>query len=101
MPKTVALGDHFERFITDQVSAGRYNNDSEVVRAGLRLLEEHELKLRELRALIDEGDRALAAGQMKVVTDPGTFASDLIARGRKRQGKRLLKRMPLRSCCVA
>lgn len=87
MPKTVALGDHFEKFITDQVAAGRYNNDSEVVRAGLRLLEEHELKLRQLRALIDEGDRALAEGRVTAVTDPDTFAGGIIARGRQRARK--------------
>jgi antitoxin ParD1/3/4 len=88
MPKTVALGDHFEKFISDQVAAGRFNNDSEVVRAGLRLLEEHELKLRELRALIDEGDRALAAGQTTTITDPGAYAANVIAQGRSRQTRR-------------
>lgn len=87
MPKTVALGDHFEKFIADQVSAGRYNNDSEVVRAGLRLLEEHELKLRQLRALIDEGDQALAEGRITTVTDPDAFAGGIIARGRQRARK--------------
>ena len=87
MPKTVSLGEHFEKFIADQVSAGRYNNDSEVVRAGLRLLEEHELKLRELRALIDEGDKALAEGRVIVVSDPRAFAKDVIARGRLRAAK--------------
>lgn len=88
MPKSVAIGDHFEKFIAEQVAAGRYNNDSEVVRAGLRLLEEHELKLRELRALIDEGDRALAAGQTTTVTDPASYAASVIARGRSRQTRR-------------
>jgi antitoxin ParD1/3/4 len=87
MPKTVALGAHFEKFITDQVSAGRYNNDSEVVRAGLRLLEEHELKLRQLRAMIDEGDQALAEGRVTVVTDPDAFAARIVARGQRRGSK--------------
>lgn len=88
MPKTVALGDHFEKFIADQVSAGRYNNDSEVVRAGLRLLEEHELKLRELRGLINEGEKALAEGRATRITDPGAFAADVIARGKQRVAKK-------------
>ncbi|HEX5932931.1 MAG TPA: type II toxin-antitoxin system ParD family antitoxin [Pseudorhizobium sp.] len=38
----VALGNHYEEFIKKQLESGRYNNASEVVRAGLRLLEDHE-----------------------------------------------------------
>lgn len=38
----VALGKHFEEFVQKQLDTGRYNNASEVVRAGLRLLEDHE-----------------------------------------------------------
>jgi antitoxin ParD1/3/4 len=87
MPKSVALGHHFEQFVADQVAQGRYNNESEVVRAGLRLLEEHELKLKELRALIDEGDRAYAEGRVTVVEKPGDLAADIIARGRARAAK--------------
>lgn len=84
MAKSVALGDHFEKFVTEQVAHGRYNNESEVVRAGLRLLEEHELKLKELRALIDEGDQAYADGRYTVVEKAGDFAADIVARGRQR-----------------
>ena len=52
---SIALGEHFAAFIEEQVAQGRYGNMSEVVRAGLRLLEEREAKLRSLRAAIDEG----------------------------------------------
>lgn len=39
----VALGNHYEEFVKKQLDSGRYNNASEVVRAGLRLLEDHEV----------------------------------------------------------
>lgn len=88
MAKSVALGAHFEKFVADQVALGRYNNESEVMRAGLRLLEEHELKLKELRALIDDGDRALAEGRMLTINDPRQYANSVIERGRKRAAAR-------------
>ncbi len=44
MPRntSVTLGEHFERFIAKQIKAGRFESKSEVVRAAMRLLEEHE-----------------------------------------------------------
>lgn len=39
---SIALGDHYEKFIKRQLESGRYNNASEVVRAGLRMLEDFE-----------------------------------------------------------
>lgn len=48
MPTGVALGNHFEEFVKKQLESGRFNNVSEVVRAGLRLLEDEE-KLRQIR----------------------------------------------------
>lgn len=61
MPKTtsISLGEHFSAFITDQLSAGRYGSASEVVRAGLRILEEHETKHTALQNAITAG---LASG---------------------------------------
>jgi len=60
MPKNTSfsLGDHFSGFIEDQLSAGRYDNASEVVRAGLRLLEEQETRLAILRAALVEGENS-------------------------------------------
>jgi antitoxin ParD1/3/4 len=45
----VSIGDRWEEFINNTVKAGRYNSASEVVREGLRLVEEHETKLMSLR----------------------------------------------------
>jgi len=60
MSRSVALGEHFEEFIDEQVKSGRFNNASEVMRAGLRLLEDSEkmraLRLEELRRLIRDGE---------------------------------------------
>lgn len=50
------LGNHFEGFITKEIKDGRFNSASEVVRAGLRLLEEHEQKVMALRAALIEGE---------------------------------------------
>ncbi len=61
MPTSVALGAHFEAFIKDQVANGRYNNASEVVRDGLRMLEDRQqdrqAKLEALRADLEEGSK--------------------------------------------
>lgn len=51
---SISIGDHFENFIESTVSTGRFNNASEVVRAGLRLLEE-ESRLQVLRQAIQQG----------------------------------------------
>ncbi len=55
---SVDLGDHLTSFVESQVDRGRYSNKSDVVRAGLRLLEEHEAKLAVLRAALTEGEQS-------------------------------------------
>jgi antitoxin ParD1/3/4 len=61
MPRSFALGDHFEAFIEAQLESGRYNNASEVVRDGLRLLEDYEtireVRTAELRHMVEDARR--------------------------------------------
>jgi antitoxin ParD1/3/4 len=55
---SISIGDHFAEFIDEQVTQGRYASASEVVRAGLRLLEEREASLQALRAALVEGENS-------------------------------------------
>ena len=53
---SVTLGEHFDRFIAEQLVRGRYRSASEILREGLRLLEEREAKLEALRAALQKGE---------------------------------------------
>jgi len=55
---SISLGRHYETFIRRQVAGGRYGPASDVIRAGLRLLEEDEAKLAALRSALEEGERS-------------------------------------------
>jgi antitoxin ParD1/3/4 len=55
---SVIIGDHFADFIERQVSEGRYGSASDVVRAGLRLPEEREMRVEVLRAALIEGEQS-------------------------------------------
>ncbi|MFZ0134982.1 MAG: type II toxin-antitoxin system ParD family antitoxin [Desulfobacterales bacterium] len=58
---SITLGEHFDSFISQQIRSGRYASVSEAIRAGLRLLEEREVKILALRqALIDGEESDLA-----------------------------------------
>lgn len=55
---SISIGPHFDSFIQNQIDTGRYTSTSEVVRAGLRLLEEQEEKLKLLRRALIEGEES-------------------------------------------
>jgi antitoxin ParD1/3/4 len=75
---SVSLGTHFASFIDTQVQGGRYGTATDVVRAGLRLLEEHEAKVKALQDALRAG---LESGE------PRTFDSDaFLARMRAKHG---------------
>lgn len=74
MPRntSVTLGEHFERFIAKQIKAGRFESKSEVVRAAMRLLEEHEKRVATLRQALVEGEQsgeALPYSMSKVLAE--------------------------------
>jgi len=71
----VNLGTQWEAFISEQIRGGRYLSASEVVRDGLRLLQEREelrqARLEDLRAEVDKGIREIGAGNYVQVDEEG------------------------------
>ena len=55
---SITLGEHFEGFIASQIESGRYGSVSEVIRAGLRVLEDSESKLTALRQMLMDGEKS-------------------------------------------
>jgi antitoxin ParD1/3/4 len=74
---SITLGAHFLAFVEAQVASGRFASASEVVRAGLRLLEEHEQRLAALR-------NALAEGEASGPAEPFDFDEFLAAKRAER-----------------
>lgn len=60
MPRntSISLGDHFAQFIDAQVRTGRYGSVSDVVQAGLRLLEKHEARVDALQSALVAGEES-------------------------------------------
>ena len=55
---SVLLGDHFEEFISAEISSGRYSSASEVIRTALRLLEAEKMKLKDLNKALVQGEKS-------------------------------------------
>ncbi len=79
---SISLGNYFDQFVSSQISAGRYKNVSEVIRAGLRLLEDEESKSVALRKAIKEGIDSGIAHDF----DPKKHLQELKARKRSDGG---------------
>ncbi|PCI32141.1 MAG: type II toxin-antitoxin system ParD family antitoxin [Alphaproteobacteria bacterium] len=79
--KSYVVGHHYESFISRQITGGRFNNASEVVRAGLRMLEDYETRLGDIRALTDAADDDIAAKNYTVYPKTGDLADEVIKRG--------------------
>lgn len=82
--KSYVVGDRYETFIARQIETGRFNNASEVVRAGLRLLEDYEARLAEARAMVDAADAEIAAGKGIEYTDAQDLTDEIVKRGTAR-----------------
>ena len=72
---SITLGAHFSSFIKKRIESGRFDNTSEAVRAGLRLLEVEEAKLEVLRERLSEGQSQLDNGEG---IDGETFMQELM-----------------------
>ena len=85
--RNINLTEHLDRFVETSVSAGRYQNASEVVRDALRLLEqrneEYAVRVARLRAAVDEGEAALTHGDYEDVA-PDDLADFVTALGSHR-----------------
>ncbi len=55
---SILLGGHYEEFISDKISSGKYNSASEVIRTALRLLEAEESRHKHLNKALSEGEKS-------------------------------------------
>lgn len=88
MASSYSIGKHFEDLIDNLVESGRYATASEVMREGLRLVEEREQRRKvKLEALREEIQKGFDSGPMEEV-DVQKWMNDIKARGRQRLAAR-------------
>jgi antitoxin ParD1/3/4 len=84
--RNINLTKHFDEFVEETVASGRYANASEVIRDGLRLLEqksqEDAVRLRQLSEAADAGFAAIERGEFETVT-PNKIRSSIKALGKR------------------
>jgi antitoxin ParD1/3/4 len=85
MPSSVNLGEQLEAFITEAVKTGRYGSRSEVLREGVRLVQEREAQLSKIRAAVARGIADAEAGR---VTDAEIVFDRLIRKYEAMAAKR-------------
>ena len=85
--RNINLTEHYDRFVAKQVGSGKYKNASEVMRAGLRLLEEQsqtdEQKLALLRKLAADGFRSLDQGKGLTISSVDSIPGAIAKIGRR------------------
>lgn len=89
MASSYSIGKHFEDLIDNLVETGRYATASEVMREGLRLVEEREERRKiKLQALREEIQKGFDSGPMEEIGDINQWLDDIKARGRQRLAAR-------------
>lgn len=91
---SVSLGDHFTQFVQQQVASGRYATASDVLRAGLRKLEEEEERLQWMRSQVAEGIAAIEAGHVYEESDEFWEGIDREVDERMKRRERLGSHVP-------
>ena len=85
--KSYVVGERYEEFIAAQIETGRYNNASEVVRAGLRMLEDYETRLGETRQLVDAADAEIDAGKGIEIASADELTDQVVQRGMEKSSR--------------
>jgi antitoxin ParD1/3/4 len=79
--KTFSLGDTYDGILADLVQSGRFGTETEVVRAGIRMLADYEMKMNALRRDIGAADMEIAAGKGKEYGSSADLLADVMNEG--------------------